>query len=166
MHTTTADLVDAQEKLEELRQVIDSLHGKISVLSAHLQELDSKNTGTWTSLPMTDVGSSNLRSPSTMSYVIPNVIPTTAKNVLIYVTAHTGYANNGPLQHIKISTDRNGSDKHYEKYLYLHSYPQDAINTISDNMWFPMPANRRIYMTVTSDAGSNCLAQLYVIGYN
>ena len=119
---------------------------------------------TWTSVPITSVGSTDLRHPNTFSYVIPSVIPSTAKNVLVYATLHSGGASSAK-QHIKVFT-QDGSGMHYEKYLYSYSYPQNAVNTNSDNMWFPMPANRRIYMTVTRDAGTHCYASLYVVGYN
>ena len=104
-----------------------------------------------------------MRHPSTLSYVIPSVIPSTAKNVLVFATMYTGSANRVS-QSIKIFTQ--GRSKRYEKYLFSFSYPQGAINTNSDNIWFPMPVNRRIYMTLTDDAGNNCGANLYVVGYN
>ena len=103
-----------------------------------------------------------MRTPSTFSYTIPTVIPSTAREVLIYALLYTDYANYAA-QHVKIFTQE-GSDR-YEKYLYVHGYPQRAINTNSDNMWFPMPSNRRIMMTVTRDQGGNCNAYLYAIGY-
>ena len=105
-----------------------------------------------------------MRHPNTFSYVIPSVIPSTAKNVLIYAAIFTGIASHVS-QHIKVFT-QDGSDKHYEKYLYAFSTTQHAINTNSENMWFPMPANRRIYMTVTNDCGHSCNAILYAVGYN
>ena len=118
---------------------------------------------TWTSVPITSIGGTNMRHPNTFSYAIPSVIPSKAKNVLVYATMYTGHANRVS-QNIKVFTQNGG--KRYEKYLYSFSYPQSAINTNSDNMWFPMPVNRRIYMTVTHDAGTNSRAELYVVGYN
>ena len=119
---------------------------------------------TWTSVPRTFIGYTDMQYPGTLSYVIPSVIPSTAKNVLVHATMLTGTANTVS-QNIKIFT-QDGSDRHYEKYLFSFSYPQNAINTNSDNMWFPMPVNRRIYMTVTHDSGPNCGAYLFAIGYN
>ena len=117
---------------------------------------------TWTSVPRTTIGGNNLRTPSTFSYTIPSVIPTSAKEVLIYALIHSGGALRGG-QHVKIFTQE-GSNR-YEKYLYMFGYPQDAINTNSDNMWFPLPTNRRIMMTVSNDQGDNCKAELHAIGY-
>ncbi len=120
---------------------------------------------TWTSVPITSIGSSNLRHPNTFSFVIPNVIPSTAKNVLIYAVMSCGHANVANTLHLKIFT-QDGSSKRFEKYLYMLTLNQNAYNTNSDNMWFPMPINRRIYMTVDRDIGTNCGAYLYAIGYN
>ena len=119
---------------------------------------------TWTSVPITSVGSTNLRHPNTFSYVIPSVIPSTAKNVLVFAAIHCGTANAGVSQQIKVFTQ--DGPKHYEKYVYMLTYNQPAYNTNSENMWFPMPTNRRIYMTVLKDTGANCGAQVFVTGYN
>ena len=120
---------------------------------------------TWTSVPMTGIGGTSMRHPGTLSSnTMPSVIPSTAKNVLVYVTIKSGLASCSS-QSIKIFT-QDVSDKHYEKYLYSFSYPQNAVNSNSNNMWFPMPASRRIYMTVTDDVGTYCASNLYVVGYN
>ena len=118
---------------------------------------------TWTSVPITSIGSTNLRTPSTFSYTIPNVIPSTAKEVLIYAILASGSANSNIAQHVKIFTQE-GSNR-YEQYLYNYGYGRVFVNTNSDNMWFPMPSNRRIMMTVAIDQGANCHAQMYAIGY-
>ena len=121
---------------------------------------------TWTSVPLTIIGQTNMRHPGTLSYVIPSVIPSTAKNVLVYAIVRCGNASNrGPQHDVKIFT-QDGSNTRYEKYLFMSSRTQDAINTNSDNMWFPMPINRRIYMTISSDSGTFCFARLNAIGYN
>ena len=60
---------------------------------------------------------------------------------------------------IQIDTTR------YEKYLMVYSWSQDAISTNSDNMWFPMPPNRRVYLTVPTAHGANAGARLFAIGY-
>ncbi len=120
---------------------------------------------TWTSVPITSIGGTDLRHPNTFSFVIPSVIPSTAKNVLIYALMHCGSANRGTELHLKVFT-QDGSNKRFEKYLYMLTWNQNAINTNSDNMWFPMPINRRIYITVDRDVGTSCRADLFAIGYN
>ncbi len=149
---------NVQVKLRELKSAVEVLCEGSSVTVPTVRN-------TWTSVPLTAIGSTNLQHPNTFSFVIPNVIPSTAKNVLIYATMYSGTANRGISIHLKVFT-QDGSNKHFEQYLFIRSFNQDAVNTNSDNMWFPMPANRRIYMTVDRDLGSNCRASLYAIGYN
>ena len=117
----------------------------------------------WTSVPFTEIGTTNLKQASTLSFTIPSVVPSSAKEILIHAGFSTGTSNNGPLQYIKIFTQI-GTTK-YEKYLMMLSYPQNAHNTNSDNMWFPMPPNRRVYLTLQTAVGNNAGAYLHAIGY-
>ena len=149
---------NVQEKLNGLKEAVEALCEGTSVAIPTVRN-------TWTSVPITSIGSTNLRHPNTFSFVIPSVIPSAAKNVLIYAILSSGGANIGITLHLKVFT-QDGSNKRFEKYLYLLSYYQNAVNTNSDNMWFPMPSNRRIYMTVDRDVGAHCGAQLFAIGYN
>ena len=98
-----------KEKLRGLQDAIEELCGGSSVTIPTVRN-------TWTSVPMTSIGSTNLRHPSTLSFVIPNVIPSTAKNVLINVAIQCGTANKGTTSNLKLFT-QDGSNKHFEKYL-------------------------------------------------
>ena len=150
-----------QAKLQGLQEAINTLCGEETNVT--LPTVRS----TWKSVAITHFGHTNLRHRGTFSYVIPSVIPSTANNVLIYVTGACGHAPNHVVQHIKIFT-QDGSDKHYEKYLYVESYRTVAANTNSENMWFPMPTSRRVFVVINgSDVGSNyCTFNLHVVGYN
>ena len=117
----------------------------------------------WTSVPMTTVGSSNFQHAATFSYTIPYVIPSNAREVLVHAGFYTGLSNNGPLQYLKIFTQI--ETNRYEQYLMVFSYPQNAFNTNSDNMWFPMPPNRLVHLTVPAATGKNSGVRLFVIGY-
>lgn len=124
-------------------------------------------TITWTSLPsMESIGKTELRYPGTTSFPIPDEIPSTASNVLVYATVGCGYANRDSINHIKIYTQGESNQVHYEKYLFMHTWSQQAFNSNSENMWFPMPIDRRVFITVTKDAGPNCELDLYAVGYN
>ena len=100
----------------------------------------------WTSVTKHHIGTSNLQHASTMTFTIPHIIPSSAREVLIFVGASSGHSNRGPYNDLKVFTQI-GTTK-YEKYLTLYSWTQDAWNTNSENMWFPMPPNRRVYLTV------------------
>ncbi len=47
----------------------------------------------------------------------------------------------------------------------LCAYTQVGYNTNSDNMWFPMPPNRRVYLGVPKLYGNAVKVSIYVIGY-
>ena len=117
----------------------------------------------WTSVTKTSIGTSNLRHASTITFTIPSVIPSTAREVLIHAGVFSGGSNRGPYHDLKIFTQI-GTHR-YEKYLMIHSWDQAAINTNSDNMWFPMPTNRRVYLTVPAAHGNNAGVRLFTIGY-
>ena len=149
---------------------------KVNELKAEIEELCSVINPTptvqphiqfkWTSVPKTDVGSSSLTHTGTFSFTIPSVIPSTASEVLIYVAAHSGGADRGSTsKDYDITLFTQIGTIRYEKYLHLFPYFHIAINTNSDNMWFPMPPNRRVYLALQTAHGANVLARLYAIGY-
>ena len=112
----------------------------------------------WTSVPFTQIGTTNLKTAATFAFTIPSVVPSSAKEMLINAACYT---TGGSLQYIKIFTQI-GTTK-YEKYLMLYTYSGSSGN--SDNMWFPMPPNRRIYLTLQTAVGSSAGAYLNAIGY-
>ena len=75
-----------------------------------------------------------------------------------------GYS--GPVDrahYIKIYTQEN--QKQYEKYILLYSYNQDAWNTNSDNLWFPMTSGRQVFVELTYAHSGNLGIYLHAIGY-
>ena len=77
----------------------------------------------------------------------------------IYVYCITSsYSQSGDLQ---FYVDQDGVT--HSKRMYVYSYSGDyTIN--SENMWFPMPTNRVLYMNVPYTF-SNCYAYIYANGY-
>ena len=54
----------------------------------------------------------------------------------------------------------------YEYFLRTYAYTHDAVNTNSENMWFPMPSDRKVYVEVPiAFPPGNCLTRVSVIGY-
>ncbi len=142
MFTATCKVI--QGKLQELKLSVDSLCGEVN---ASLPPTPIRNT--WTSVPKTNVAFNNLNQAATFSYIIPSVIPLDAKNILILVYAGIGPPKNG-LHGVGgdvIIFTQDGSNEHYEQYMYLSAWI-GTWRAQTDNMWFPMPANRRIYITV------------------
>ena len=151
---------NVQQKLQALSEAVQELCG--STTPAPTSQCNCSYSETWTSVPLTRIGSNNLQHAGTLAYTIPSVIPSTAREVLVLAGIHCGHTPQLH-QHIKIYTQQ--GTRRFEKYLQMYSYPQNAVNTNSDNMWFPMTTNHRIYMEIPSAHGSNCEGQLNAIGY-
>jgi hypothetical protein len=111
----------------------------------------------------TRIGTSDLRHAGTLTFIIPNVIPSTANELFVYVWVKSGSSSNGPYQDIKVFTQI--ATTRYERYIRSESWRQNAININSENMWFPMPTNRRIYITIPRPHGVRVCASLDAIGY-
>ena len=107
----------------------------------------------WISVQITSIGSSNLEGADTFSYPIPDLIPSTATEVLVYVAVYSGSSATGPYHSLKLYTQIRTN--RYEKYLYVMSADQPAYSFNSDNMWFPMPPSRLVYLTVPAAHNNN-----------
>ncbi len=163
MFTATCKVI--QGKLQELKSSVDSLCGEVN---ASLTPTPIRNT--WTSVPKTNVAFNNLHQAATFFYIIPSVIPSDAKNILILALSGLGPPKNGLIttgEDIIIFT-QDGSNEHYEQYMILTSWI-GTWRSDTENMWFPMPANQRIYITVPVSMANQANQggfYLYAIGYN
>ena len=118
----------------------------------------------WTSVPITKIGSSQLRQTGTQSFDIPSVIPSSATEVLILADVEIGYSGPQTTAHyVKIYTEQNSQN--FAKYIIVKSYHQSAWSTNSDNMWFPMPTSRKVYIDNTQAHTQNLFLNLHAIGY-
>ena len=162
--TAESDQSNLLSKVNKSRTTFDLLRGITNSHKASAQPPPSWHSPyNWTSVPPATIGSSNLQVAATFSYAIPKTIPSTATEVLVYVKMYSGTSSRGTSNDVKIYTQ---IGKHqYEKYIFDVSWNQDAFNTNSDNMWFPMPPNRLIYLTVPTALGDHAEVQLIAIGY-
>ena len=144
------------EKVNYLEKTIEGISAQ-TVLSCKSCQVN------WTSVPNTLLGKSDLKEAATYSYTIPDLIPSYAREVLIYAAANIGDSSQGPYTSLKFFIQI-GSNT-YDKYLMLYSWNQVAFNSNSENMWFPMPPNRRVYLTVPEAYGHAATASISVIGY-
>ena len=105
----------------------------------------------------------DLTTAATWSYGIPTTVPDTAREALFSADADCN-TNGGNISHyIEYYVQINGTN--YTKLLYIRSLTAlDGINTNSDNIWLPMPPNRRVYIR-TSVAFPGCHAGIRMIGY-
>jgi hypothetical protein len=108
------------------------------------------------------MGHSPFNIAKTYSFSIPKVIPSSAKEVLIYARMWSVHCPKHADFDIKIYT-REGHQR-FEKYMFVVQWTKDA-HTSTDNMWFPMPSDRRLYVNIPYRR-SNCGALwLSAIGY-
>ena len=117
----------------------------------------------WESMTMTSLGTINMQSTTTQSFVIPTTVPSTAREVLVYT-----YVNKGRSQeyfsNMKIYTESSPT-RRFEKYLAIKTYNQNAYSTVSENMFFPMPSNRRIYVRLSRTHPGHVSGHINIIGY-
>ena len=126
----------------------------------------SSHSAMWTPVAKTVVGPADgvsLDRATTYDFQIPDVIPLTASELLVYASVKCGTANLRTFGDIIFYVMHNGL--RFEKRLYMTGYDQMAVNTNSDNMWFPMPADRFMHLEITFANPGNCLALLSTIGY-
>ncbi len=121
-----------QEKLKGLKEAVEALCEGTSVAIPTVRN-------TWTSVTLISIGSTDLRHPNTFSFVIPQMSSHQLQRMCSSMPTYVGASG----LHLKIFT-QDGSNKRFEKYLYMIAGNENAVNTNSDNMWFPMPINRRI----------------------
>ena len=87
---------------------------------------------TWTSVPMTTIVISHLKHTVTQPYDLLSVIPSSTREVLLLASAELGTSESlGQSQFIKIYTQQDGQTFEKYQYLYIKSYPQDGVNTLT-----------------------------------
>ena len=118
----------------------------------------------WESSDLIQLGTINMGSTSTQSFVIPSSsVPSTAREVLVYVYAYMGTSQDVFAQ-MKIYTESSPTRK-FVKYLALKAYNQNAYAVASDNMFFPMPSNRRVYVMLSRTLSGYVFGYVNIIGY-
>ena len=161
---------DVQLKLEALSEAVQTLCGSstaspsVTTQPPPAVQCDCAPPVNWTSVTRTRVGSTHSRSTGTLAYGIPSVIPSSAKEVLILASATVG--NSGPSgrgHYIKIYTQQDSQQ--FEKYIYIVTYPQNAVSTNSDNLWFPMTTGRQVFVELTYAHTDSLKFFLHAIGY-
>ena len=123
-----------------------------------------QSTGRWISVPRTFIGATQLPGTGVRTFTIPNIIPSTANEVLVLVNAYWGASGPDAVSYVKIFTKKSNTER-YEKYISLHTYDQSARSSNSDNMWFPMFSTREIFVTSSRALTGDVNLFLYAIGY-
>ena len=110
------------------------------------------------------IGSASMNQPGTYQFSIENIVPDTATQFLIYATAYSGNTRD-PTIFIDISVFVFIDEKRLTQHLFVIGYPQDAYNTNTDNMWFPVPSSKIINVQVPVGIPGISEFVLRAIGY-
>ena len=113
---------EVQQKLQSLSEAVQVLCGSSTPPPTATVErkCNCSHAVNWTSMPMTQIGTSQLNQTGTLAYDIPSVIPNSAQELLMLASIQLG--NTGPpndLEYIKIYTQQNSQQ--YDKYLMVFS---------------------------------------------
>ncbi len=111
-----------------------------------------------------EIGDLPLLSRQLTAFEFPSEIPATAREVLIYVKIFSG--NNGPSLPADFLLYTQEGDRKYSQLLYWFRYPQDAVGFNSENLWFPLTGERKIYIRLDgTPSGKNSGGKIVVLGY-
>ena len=119
-------------------------------LSEAVQNLCASVTSvSWTSVAWSRIGHTFLNGSRSgeVPFPIPEIIPYDAKEVLVLAVAQVGSTKPENQAHLIKKNTRQNSEQ-YEKNVYIVPYPQNALVTNSENLWFPMTFSRIIYIDV------------------
>ena len=106
-----------------------------------------------------------MNSAQTHPFSIAGIIPDTATQFLVYATIHCGGNLVEPNVFVDVSIFVNIDGMRLSKYLEVVGYPQDAYNTNSDNMWFPVPSTMTVFVEVPYPVYGICRFRLTATGY-
>lgn len=96
-----------------------------------------------------DLGSLPSGKSTTLSYKIPDQVPDTAREILIYAYIATDFVKGGE-RSIKIAVKLDDS-REAAFYLYAHADTKPSWAYNSDNVWLPMPADREVRLEVMGE---------------
>ena len=127
----------------------------------------STESATWTPVVKTHIGNFSLQNATTYNFQIPDIIPFAAREFMVYGIVKCGRSDpltNKSKGQIIFYVIHNGL--RFDKFLFMESnYNRNAWTTNSDNMWFPMPADRLLHVEITVDNPGNCSTLFFTTGY-
>jgi hypothetical protein len=110
------------------------------------------------------IGGAQFDQPRIHQFSLENIVPETATQLLIYATVYSGNTY-GPTVFVDISIFVYVDDKDLAQHLYITAYQQEAYNSNTDNMWFPVPSSKIIYVYVPVAVPGWAGFRLEAIGY-
>lgn len=152
--------LEEDAKISQLSQRVNAIETNIS------SELKKKSDVNWTVLNnVHKLLSVTAGKSGILNCIIPeHLVPNRAKEILILVEVNSCSA--GPKSHshrLTLFTEEKGV--RYSKYIHLTTYKQNAWNNNSENMWLPMPTDRRLHINVPKAMSGNIACNVHLTGY-
>jgi hypothetical protein len=97
-----------------------------------------------------DLGPLPIGRTERLIYRIPDKVPDSAREILVYAYVETGYVRGGA-RDFKVAVRVNDST-HAAFYLHAFAQPQAGRSYASDNVWLPMPEDRDLEVESTGEA--------------
>jgi hypothetical protein len=140
----------------------------VDQVKSNIQNTLQSRLAKWTPITKTSLGVLPFNTLETVIYNIPNSVPATAKEVLIYAYARTFPSIGNGVIEFKIFTDENSVE--FSQYLHAYAYGQGSVPYNSDNIWLPITSSRTIKVTssglpVSGSYGVNYSGDISVLGY-
>lgn len=137
-----------------------SLDDRVSKLEATVNRLLSR----WTSIAPIPLGKFFFDTTSTTFYSIPKEVPSSAMEVLIQTMVQCG--NEGPYREFTVNLWTEIESQKYTKYIEGARYAQNAISFSSEEKWFPIGTDRKLYLQCNDKQLVSCHGlKLSVVGY-
>ena len=113
-----------------------------------------------------EIGSLPIGSTQLSAFELPPAVPKSAREILIYVKIYTGdtKSSSSPADFWLYTQD---GEAKYLQVLYWYRYPQEAVPFNSDNLWFPLTPEHKLYVQLKGGAPlpPNTGGKIAVLGY-
>jgi len=97
-------------------------------------------------------------------FSIPGDLPSNAQEVLVLAVLRCG--GEGPERNFSVSLWTEINSQKYIKYVSGTRYAQNAISFSSENMWFPLGTDKKLYIQCDDIQKVNChYLELTLVGY-
>lgn len=140
----------SQSELEPINKALAALQTTFQELN-HTYVSKTELVSTFINYQQVDITLGPLPSgkPKELSYPLPESVPATAREILVYAYVAMNYVKGGT-QNFKIFVKVDAT-REAAFYLYAIANPQQEWSFNSDNMWLPMPKDRTLRLQANGE---------------
>ena len=152
------DSISVNSKAEDVIASLKCLESKLA------DNAPSEYKSKWSPIDPVAVGNLPVTTNATVAFDIPAVIPNGANEILVYVAFYSG--SNGPSKPANFDIYTQEENDKYTNIFYWYQYPNNGVSFNSDNMWFPLTRERKIYVSLRgTPIESNTGSTMQIVGY-